>query len=259
MARPLKETVQEVDLSLIDEPRGSIRIEIEDEALSELAQSISESGLHQPIILRKKGDRFEVVFGHRRYLAHKKLDLSHIKAIVRKMSDQEAAVSRATENLSRVDLTPVEEAATYKDLIDNHGMSIEQVAVKMAKTPGTIKRRMDILKMHPLLQQAVHRKQISMSVAEELWPISDATDLEYYLMFAIENGATREVARAWCKEWKDLQRRKQVEPAGDTVERAPNEPRPIYISCEICAGPVELGKDKFVRMCPACWETIGKV
>lgn len=259
MAKHSVEKILKIDLALIDEPKGIIRIDVTQDDISELAASISANGLYQPILVRPDGIRHEIVFGHRRFLAHKLLELQQIKAIVRKMSDSEAAVARAGENLARVDLTPLEEAATYRDLIDTYGMSVEKVAEKMGRTPGTIKHRMDILKMHPLLQQAIHKKRISMTVAEELWPISDASDLEYYLTFAIENGATKSVARAWCKEWKDKQRRAQETGESSGGPTSPFEPRPIYIVCDICQGPVELGKDKLVRMCPACWDTIRKI
>jgi len=125
------------------------------------------------------------------------------------MTDQQTIIARATENLARSDLSAVEEAQIYSDLVLTHGMSIEQVAQKFGKSPGTVKRRMDVLKMPPILQEAVHKGQLSMSAAEELWPISNPVDLEYYLLFAVENGCTKEVARGWCKQWKDSQRRER--------------------------------------------------
>jgi len=256
MAKLSKEKIHEIDLSLLDEPRGSIRIEIDDERVSELAQSISEIGLQQPIVVRPVGDRYEIVFGHRRFLAHKKIELPVISAIIRKMSDQEAAVSRATENLSRVDLTPIEEAATYKDLMDVHGMTVDQIAAKVGKSPAVVMRRMDLLKMPPALQKAVHQGKISMSVAEELWPIADESKLDYYLSFAVEGGCTKEVARSWCKEWRDTQRRSLSPGAEAGGEPSPFEPRPYYFPCDICQGPVELGKDTVFRTCPKCTELI---
>jgi len=122
------------------------------------------------------------------------------------------------KNLSRSDLTPMEEAKNYQELIDVYSMTLEQVGNKFGKTAGTIKRRMDLLKMPPALQKAVHKGLISMSAAEELWPISNETDLDYYLLFAVENGCTKEVARQWCKQWKDSQRH-QSEPGVETGGR----------------------------------------
>lgn len=259
MPKRSKQLVKDVSLDLIDEPGGIVRLDIDPDDLDELAQSISEIELLQPIMLAIKGERFEVVFGHRRFLAHKKLGLSVIRSIVRQMTKEEIGIARATENISRADLTPLEEAATYRNLIDHYGMSLERVAKKMSKTPGTIKRRMDILRMPPILQKAVHKKQISMTVAEELWPIADEASLDYYLMFAVENGCTREVARQWAKDWKDTQRRSQnPDEPGGRVDLSPNEPRPSFVPCDICNEPANLNETKFFRTCPGCFRAIKK-
>jgi len=258
MVMHLKQTIKNVSLDLIDEPTGIIRMEISPDAISALAQSISEIGLLQPILLRPAGERFEIVAGHRRYLAHKELQLDKIRALIREMTDQEAAFCRATENLARVDLTPIEEAAIFVDLVNNHKMSYQQIGTKVGKSPALVKRRMDLLKMPPQLQKALHDKKISISVAENLWPISDMTDLDYYLSFAVESGCTREVARSWTKEWKDKKRRAEspgVEGGGDF---APSEPRPVYVSCDLCIGPMEIGKETVLRVCPDCFGIIKK-
>jgi len=259
MVKKVREKVSDINLELIDEPKGIVRMDIDPDYIEELAQSISEIGLLQPILLALNGGRYEIVAGHCRWLAHKQLELTTIKAVYRTMSQSEIGLARATENIARRDLTPIEEAATYKNLMDTYGLSIEKVSQKMAKSPGTIKRRMDLLRMPPMLQKAVHKKEISITVAEELWPISDEASLDYYLMFAIENGCTKEVARQWAKDWKDSVRR-----SGDAGDQGGGrdlsiyEPRPTYIPCDLCDNPVELGKDKMIRSCPACWGVIQK-
>ncbi len=256
MVKVSKDKIAEVGLLLIDEPKTPARMEIDKAAVEELAKSISEIGLLQPIVLRGDGERYEIIAGHRRFLAHRKLELPAIKAIVKTMTDQEAIIARATENLSRVDLTPVEEAAIYADLVDGHGMSFEQVGQKMGKTPGTIKRRMDILKMPPQLQQAVHKGQVSMSAAEELWSISNEVDLEYYLLFAIENGCTKEVARSWARDWRDSQRRAQDPSVEGGHSDSPAAPRPVYLPCDLCSGPTNLEDAHRMLICSECFATI---
>lgn len=245
-----------VDLSLIDEPKVIDRIEISPESISELAQSISEVGLIQDILLRPTGERFEIVAGHRRFLAHKKLSLDKIGAVIKEMTDQEAALIRATENLARENLTPIEEANVFSNLVNGHGLSYEEVGKKFGKSPGLIKRRMDLLKMPPQLQKAVHGKQISISVAEELWPISDIAQLDYYLSFALEGGCTSIVARQWCKDWKDSLRRRNADVGGGGQALAPTEPRPIYVACDICSGAMEIGQETVFRACPTCNKVI---
>jgi len=254
--KTVKDKIVLVDLSLIDEPKGIIRMEIDPDIISELAQSISEIGLLQNILVRPVKERFEVVFGHRRYLAHKLLALDKIRAAVKVMTDQEAAVARATENLSRENLSPIEEAATFKDLLETHKMSYEQVGKKVGKSPGLVKRRLDLLKMPVPLQKAVHAKRISIAVAEDLWPISDPTALDYYLGFALDGGCTSVIARQWCKDWRDAQRRGKTGAGGGVEALAPNEPRPVYVACDLCSGAMEIGTETVFRTCPICTKTI---
>jgi len=258
MATPSKQKITEVDLSLIDEPKAVARMEISPEYISELAQSISEQGLLQPILLRPDGERYEIVAGHCRFLAHKKLELQSIRAIVRTMTDQQAALARATENLGRFDLSPIEEAATYAQLIEVYGMTADQIAEKVGKSTTLIKRRVDLLRMPPQLQKAVHEKAISISVAEELWAIRDETQLNYYLSFALDGGCTQAVARGWAKDWADTVRRVSAGTVEGGGIPSPMEPRICYLSCDLCQGPVELGKDKLLRLCPACWDVVQK-
>ena len=252
MAKPSKQAIKSVPLDLIDEPKGIIRMDIDPQGIDELAQSISEIGLLQPILIAVDGERYEVVFGHRRYLASKKLGLSSTNALIRTMTQEEIGIARATENISRADLTPLEEAATYLNLIKQYGLTLEQVAQKMGKSAGTIKRRMDLLKMPPQLQKAVHSKSISISVAEELWTIADMADLDYYLTFAVDGGCTKEVARSWAKEWKDKKRRAENPGAEGGQAFAPTEPRPVFVPCDLCIGPMEIGQETVLRLCPKC-------
>jgi len=98
-----------------------------------------------------------------------------------------------------------------------------------------------------------------MTVAEELWPIADEASVDYYLIFSIENGCTKEVARQWAKDWKDSQRRSQSSgEGGGRVDISPNEPRPTFVPCDICIEPVNLSETRFFRTCPACAEAIKK-
>ena len=256
MAKRVQQKIKDIPLANIDEPKDVLRIDIDPAGIEELAQSISEIGLLQPILVAVDGERFELVFGHRRYLACKKLELSSIRSIVRVMTREEIGVARATENIGRKDLTPIEEANTYFNLINTYGLTLEQVAQKMGKSAGTVKRRMDLLKMPPQLQKAVHSKSISISVAEELWTIADMTDLDYYLTYALDGGCTKEVARSWAKDWKDKKRREENPGVEGVQDFAPSEPRPVYVSCDLCKGPMEIGQETVLRLCPDCTKTI---
>jgi len=256
MAKVSKAKLQEIKLELIDEPQGVIRLEIDQEKVKNLAENIDSIGLQQPIVLRPVGEMFEIVAGHRRYLAHRLLGRDRIPAIVRKMDDVQCALARASENIRRVDLSPIEEAAVYADLRDNHGMTINDIGAEMGKTTGIVKRRLDLLKMPPQLQKAVHLEQISYGVAEELWRIDDIGSVDYYLGFAIDHGVTVEVARGWVKDYRDKKRRAGADVGGRGGEPSGGESRPVYVSCDLCQGPMVLGTETIYRVCEKCAEII---
>jgi len=247
-----KPKMREIGLDLIDEPGGVVRMDIDPEEIQDLADNIAAVGLLQPIMVRPHGDRFEVVEGHRRFLAHRVLERKAIVCIIREMDDVLCALARASENLCRVDISPIEEAAIYADLRDNHGLTVSQIGKRMSKSPGIVKRRLDLLKMPPQLQKAIHKKQINYSVAEELWSLGEIEPIDYYLGFAIDHGATQTVVRGWVKDWKDSKRRESSGAAGGGGVASPMQSRPYYVPCDLCNGPMELGTETILRTCPKC-------
>lgn len=255
MKRP-KRTIKSVRLELIDVSGEVDRMDVDEEKIEELAGSIDEVGLLQAILLRPLGERFEIVAGRRRWLACQKLELDVIDAVVTEMDDQEAAIIRATENLARENLTPLEEARIFASLTAKYKMATEDVGKRFGYKPGTVRRRLDLLKMPRALQTAVHKGQINVSVAEELWPIDSEGDLNYYLTHAIESGCTRETARGWCKDWKNSKRREGDARDGGSSPMAVGEPRPVYVPCDLCVGPMEIGSETVLRLCKECFQTI---
>jgi len=247
-----------VSIDKIDEPKGIVRLEIDQGELRDLADSINALGLMQAILVRPDGERFEIIYGHRRYLACKLLGMKQIRATVKALTNEEAAMMRATENIERVDISPIEEAAVYQDLYKTHGMRVDKIALKMGKSAGIIKRRMDLLRMPPCLQQAIHKKEISYSVGEVLWSLGELPDIEYYLAFAIENGAARSTVVQWVKDAADKKRRKASTGEGGAGWQSPMESRPVYIACDLCSGAMEIGEEKVLRTCPACTAVIKK-
>jgi ParB family chromosome partitioning protein len=251
-----KEKAKKISLELIDEPRGVIRLDISPESVSDLAASIQEVGLLQPIVVRPCGERFEIVFGHRRFLAHKELKADEVDCVVRVLSDLECAVLRGTENIQRDDLSPIEEAATYSDLHDVHGLTVKEVAKKMGKTVGIVKRRLDLLKMPAQLQKAVHEGLVSYGVAEELFRLRDEGQIDYYLSYAIDHGCTVAVARMWVNDYRKAQRGGDSDIVEGGGGVSPLESKPIFVACDLCLQAMEVGKEKVMRICLKCAKTI---
>lgn len=252
MVRKSSEVVKPIQMNMIDPPVRDARLTIDMDTVKELAESIDEVGLMQPILLAEKNHRYEIVWGHRRFLAHKHLLKKTILAKIQILDESQIIIMRATENLFREGITVIEEALIYRSLMDNEGMDQSQVAKRMRKTPGIVRRRLDLLRMPRMLQDAVQRKEIGHGVAEALCVLHDEEQISYYLQFAIENGVSVAVVRTWVQDEKDKQRRDRTHVGEGGEPLSINENIPQFFTCQLCKGPAEIGKETTFRACPDC-------
>lgn len=254
-----KNKLELIPLSKIKRPARLDRIQISEEKINELANNIQEQGLLQSPLVRKIGEEYEIIAGDRRILAVTKLGWTEVECVVAVMDDKQTAEARASENLAREDLTVIEEARIYENLRKNHGMTVEQIARKMGKSGGTVKRRLDLLKMPQSLQDAMHAKKISYGVAEALWPIADPSSLDYYLSFACDHGVTVTVARGWTADWKAAQLRLEPDQDAMTGLETPAAIRPTYIACDLCQQPELIQNLVITRLCAHCAKEISRL
>jgi ParB family chromosome partitioning protein len=247
-----KDKYQEVDLDKIVEPDGGLRLEINEEDIEELAKSIDALGLRQAIEVIPRGEKFEIVYGERRVIACRRLGKKTIWAKIVNLSNEQVSMIRATENLARSQLSPIEEAACFQDLRDTFGMSIDQICKKVGRSYGNVKKRIDLLKMSKAIQKAVHSGQLKMSVATELWSCQDEGHQEYLLELAVEHGATKDVVRQWVQDHRKMKRANLT--AGDKggEDHTPLEHKSIYHTCEICDGAVSLSDVVSMVVCKDC-------
>lgn len=254
-----KVSFKKVNVNLIDRPTDVARLDIDKSEIEELARSINTQGLLQPIVINKTGNRFEVVAGDRRLMAVKSLHQTTVMARVVEIGKKEVALARAAENLQRQNLTPIEEALQYDGMYKKLKMSVDDIAKKIGKSAGVIKRRMDLLRMPDSFKSALHSKKIGIAVAEELWSCSDNGHREYLLEMAVEHGVTTNVARMWVLDFNKLQRQKlSGEGEGGGIGSV-MENDPIYRSCDLCKEPVDLSKVNELRMCDGCFNAIVEI
>lgn len=254
--KTLKSTFRNIKLDQIDRPKEVARMEIDEGELKELAQSIQERGLMQPIGVTPRAGRFMVVYGDRRYLAHKMLNKKDILCRVEDIKDLQVVIDRAMENVQRVNLTPFEEGHIYNGLLEKANMTLEEICKRVGKSPGVVQRRMDILRMPDSFQKALHQKTISLTVAEELWSCPDESRREYFVELAAEHGITAEIARNWVQEFRKAKRQaEKIDKEGGGVPAA-FEDLPIYRGCDVCKGPVEYKDLEELRTCPKCYKAI---
>jgi len=250
--------VEKINLSAIDRPEDPDRIDIGKLEISELAASIKERGLLQPITVAERNGKYEIVYGDRRFLAHKELGLDKIECVVRKYNEGEIAVDRAVENLQRVNLTVIEEAKVYQRMKDKGGLDDARIGKLVGKSGGVVKRKRYVLRMPQNIQTELHCGKLAQSVAEYLMAVGDETYRDDLLEMAVEHGVTLMVVRGWVDDWKRSQREKESGAGPGVIERGVNEEKPIYISCDICGGPENLNNIKRLSVCKGCFKVMVK-
>lgn len=249
--------IEVLEMKMIDRPVKIARETIDPERVRELAESIRESGLQQPIKVRPVNGRYEIVFGDRRFLAHKLLDLKTIKAIVTEMDDQETVVIRGIENLQRENLTPSEEALCYRALKIEGGLSITQIAKKTGKTYVTIKRYLDFAEFPEEVRRSVDQKKLSMQVVEMLREIEDPDIFKYHFEMAAQNGITLPVARMWVDDYLKSKAGQFYSDGGSMPPGGIESiSKPVYMTCEVCLGAVEMKDVRSVVVCIPCLKKV---
>ena len=145
----------------------------DDQALKELAVSIREHGVIQPILVRKFGEKYEIIAGERRYKASTMAGLTKIPAIVKNLDDKESSKVALIENLQRRDLTPIEEARTYQKILDLDEMTQEQLAKTMGKSQSAVSNKLRLLSLPDEIQEALLKEEISERHARSLLNVDD--------------------------------------------------------------------------------------
>ena len=162
-----------VKLSDIIPNRFQPRLTFDEEALNELANSIKEHGIIQPLILRDLGSKYEIIAGERRYKASTIAGLTEVPAIVGSMDDQTSAELALIENIQRKDLSAIEEAKSYKKILDMGNFTQEELAKRMGKSQSTIANKMRLLSLTNEVQVALMNNLISERHARCLLQIKD--------------------------------------------------------------------------------------
>lgn len=145
----------------------------DDQALKELAVSIREHGVIQPILVRKFGEKYEIIAGERRYKASTMAGLTKIPAIVKNLDDKESSKVALIENLQRRDLTPIEEARTYQKILDLDEMTQEQLAKTMGKSQSAVSNKLRLLSLPDEIQESLLKEEISERHARSLLNVDD--------------------------------------------------------------------------------------
>ena len=163
----------EIGLEQIESNPEQPRARFSDEALEELAQSIRSNGVIQPIVVRRKGEKYQIVAGERRWRAAQRAGLRKIPAFVREVSDEKLLELALVENIQRQDLNPIEEAHAYRKLIDIIGLTQELVAERVGKERSMVATSLRLLKLPNDIQRLIEEEKLSAGHGRALLVIDD--------------------------------------------------------------------------------------
>lgn len=194
--------IQELSLSKLRPAGFNFRVGGEDD-INELAASIAEKGLLQPLIVRPRDDYYEVIAGNRRLAALRMLGRRKAPCIVVDVDDKSAYELALVENLQRRNLNPIEEARAFKQYIEEYGYGSESdLARKIGKSQEYVSRRLQLLKLPQRVQEEIMRRRISPSIAAELATLGDSQRIEELAQEIIEKGLKREHVRRMLRDEK---------------------------------------------------------
>jgi len=171
--KPLKgEMIENISVDQLNPGQYQPRKRFDEESLQELADSIIEQGLMQPIIVRKSENNFEIIAGERRWRAAKLAKFETIPVIVREINDRTASVIALIENMQRVDLSSIEEAEGIKKMIDEFGMTHEEASDAVGKSRSAITNLLRLLQLTDFVKEKLISGDIDMGHARALIPLS---------------------------------------------------------------------------------------
>jgi ParB family chromosome partitioning protein len=144
------------------------REHFDEEELASLAESIREVGILQPVLVRRTDDGYELIAGERRWRAARRVGLQHVPALVRDTDDASALEHALVENVHRADLNVLEEAAAYQQLIEDFGLTHEEVAIRVGRSRTSVTNTLRLLQLPPSVQRLVRDKSLTMGHARAL-------------------------------------------------------------------------------------------
>ena len=218
----------------IEPNKGQPRKNFNEEALRELASSIERHGMIQPVIVRKKDDHYELIAGERRWRAARIAGIKEIPAIIKEYSDGEVSEIALIENIQREDLTPIEEAKAYKTLIEEYGITQEELAGRVSKSRANIANTMRLLKLNEEVQEMVEEGLLSAGHARALLALTDEKAQLQAASDVIKNDLSVRDTEKLVKNRKAPAKKKEKElPENDFVYRDIEEKMTQHLAAKV--------------------------
>ena len=215
---------QEIDIKEVVPNRYQPREHFDEETLVSLSRSITEIGVIQPIVVRELEDgQYELIAGERRWRAAKRANLSAIPAIIRTSDDLSSLEAAVVENLHRQDLNPLEEATAYQQLVEEFGLTQDDVAQRVGRSRSAVANTLRLLHLPPMVQRLLIEGQLSAGHARALLATPDRNEQERLATQIVEEGLTvRQIEEMLREEDATEPAGEDESPAKQTIPKVPD-------------------------------------
>ena len=221
--QPTPEGVQELDIHLIDTNAGQPRKDFDQEKLQELADSIRQHGVVQPILLRQNGERYVIVAGERRFRAARLAGLEKVPAIVKDLDEAQVMEVALIENLQREDLNPIEEAAAIRFLMQQHDLTQEEVSKRLSKSRPAIANSLRLLTLPEPVQAYLRNGKLQAGHARALAGLQDPEAQAVLADKIVGEGLSVRAAESLAREQGQKPPRQKKEPPATDPDLAAAE------------------------------------
>jgi ParB/RepB/Spo0J family partition protein len=251
-------TLKRLKLSDIDEPQIKARVAMDETKMNELMSSMASNGLLQPggvkplpptclqcngpekpSCAKNKHDitqRYEIVFGHRRYIAATRLHWTNCNFLVYTDKEIETGAAMLAENIEREEMTAAEEALLFAEHMEKYNLDEAGLVARFKKSPDYIGDRLRMLRQDEQVFKALLNKEINFSVARELNKCEDESMRRYYLKQAISSETGARVVAQWVKDWRLQNNPTAIVPVADVAAADLPAVQPFMMRCEFCGG-----------------------
>lgn len=248
--------LKEIDIELIDDPVNDIRENLNMQGVEELAISIENTGLINPITVFRNRSRYEVVVGHRRLIAHKIAKMETITAIVTEIDPEKIDVMKLDENVFREEVSPVMIAKYIYRIMGEKGLTTMEIARYFGKTPQWANTMLRLLDIDEYTQEAINAGEISYTGALELQKIKDERTRSSLTQAAVKGGAHTRVIKNWVNDYRSEIDYKEKRAAEQPENGVVPEEREYKRKCICCNELKESETIIIVEVCPECYPII---
>lgn len=240
-------------LAQIFVPPNLHRVDIDEQALEDLAHSITTNGLLNPINVQDNGnDSYTLIAGHRRLLAHQRLGRTEIACTVHNGSARDASSARFAENLHRANLSPMEEARAIHHAHHIDLIAISTLARLLNRSQEWISRRLALLEMPLDLQELAHAGTLPLGSALALANVTDEIHRRYLTRYALDAGAAVNVIAEWVRQWQLAGELGDQGAAPLPEMPEPGQPITVTMPCYVCGEAHPYQELRVTRVCGGC-------